>query len=179
MDAVEGKTFMSAMKNLYKQQRRWAWGVENFPYVVSEFIKRRDIPFRLKRFWTIKIFDGFFSWSTSSFIIFFFGVMPNALGDEIFKQTVYSYNLPLITGWLINLSLIGIISSAFFSMHFLPPKEEGSVGIRGYILYFFQWVFMPVTFIVFGSVPALESQIRLLLGGKFRLGFWVTPKGKE
>lgn len=179
MDAVEGTTFFTAMKNLYLQQRRWAWGVENFPYVVGEFIRRKDIPFRIKRFWTLKIFDGFFSWSTSSFIIFLFGVMPNLLGSEAFKQTVYSYNLPLITGWLINMSSIGIITSAFLSMHFLPPRGEEAVRLRDYALYFLQWFLMPVTFVTFGSIPAFESQMRLLLGGKFRLGFWKTPKGKE
>lgn len=178
MDAVEGGTFWSAMKNLYKQQRRWAWGVENFPYVVGEFIRRKDIPFRIKRFWTIKIFDGFFSWSTSSFIIFLFGVMPNVLGNEIFKQTIYSYNLPRVTGILINLSSVGIITSAFLSMTFLPPRDSG-IRVRDYFFYLAQWFFMPVTFVTFGSIPALEAQIRLLLGGKFRLGFWKTPKGKK
>lgn len=178
MDAVEGSTFWGAMKNLYKQQRRWAWGVENFPYVVGEFIRRKDIPFRIKRFWTIKIFDGFFSWSTSSFVIFLFGVMPNILGSEVFKQTIYSYNLPRITGILINLSSVGIITSAFLSMTFLPPRAS-RVRVRDYLFYLGQWFFMPITFITFGSIPALESQIRLMLGGKFRLGFWKTPKGKK
>lgn len=176
MDAVEGASFWEAMKNLYLQQRRWAWGVENLPYVVGEFIKRKDIPFRVKRFWTVKIFDGFFSWATNSFIIFIFGALPNILGNEAFKETVYSYNLPLITGWLINLSIIGIVTAAFFSMNLLPPRSE-KIRTREYAFYFFQWALMPLTFITFGSIPSFESQIRLALGGRFRLGFWKTPKG--
>ncbi len=178
MDAVEGKNFREVIKNLYLQQRRWAWGVENFPYVVGEFLRHKNIPFRIKCFWTMKIFDGFYSWATNSFVIFLFGALPNLLGSEAFKTTLYSYNLPLITGWLINLSSVGIITAAFLSMNLLPPREE-KIKAREYALYFFQWALMPLTFITFGSVPSLEAQVRLALGGRFRLGFWKTPKGKR
>ena len=37
---------------------------------------------------------------------------------------------------------------------------------------------MPLTLIIFGAFPGLEAQTRLMLGGRFRLGFWVTPKGR-
>lgn len=175
MDAVIGETWWESAKNLYKQQRRWAWGVENFPYVMNEFWKRKDIPGKIKRFWTFQIFDGFFSWSTSSFIIFLFGWLPNLIGGDVFQMTVYSYNLPRVTGWLINFASLGIITSAFLSVVFLPPRE-GKNTMWGRALYIAQWFLMPFTFIIFGSIPALESQTRMMLGGKFRLGFWLTPK---
>ena len=38
---------------------------------------------------------------------------------------------------------------------------------------------MPITLIVFGAVPGLEAQTRLMLGGRFRLGFWATPKERS
>ncbi|MEW6616919.1 MAG: glycosyltransferase family 2 protein [Patescibacteria group bacterium] len=175
MDSVSGNNFFEALKNLYKQQRRWAWGVENFPYVMGEFWRRKDIPKKVKRFWTLQIFDGFFSWSTSSFIIFLFGWLPNIIGGDIFQRTLYSYNLPRITGWLINLASVGIITSALLSVVFLPPKETKNWKYQK-LLYLAQWFLMPFTFIIFGSIPALEAQTRLMLGGKFRLGFWLTPK---
>ncbi len=175
MDAVTGTGFWNALKNLYKQQRRWAWGIENFPYVMEEFWRRKDIPGRVKRFWIWRIFDGFYSWATSSFIIFLFGWLPNILGDDLFHTTVFSYNLPRITGMLVNIASIGIVTSAVLSVFLLPPHMKGFTK-KHTALYFLQWILTPVTFIVFGSVPALEAQTRLMIGGKFRLGFWNTPK---
>lgn len=175
MDAVTGKNFWVALKNLYKQQRRWAWGIENFPYVMNAFWTRKDIPAKVKRFWTWRIFDGFYSWATSSFIIFLFGWLPNLLGSEAFHASVFSYNLPRITGTLVNIASIGIVTSAVLSVILIPPRMEGFKK-RHAVLYFFQWILTPVTFIIFGSVPALDAQTRLMLGGRFRLGFWNTPK---
>ena len=174
MDAVSGKTFFEAMKNLYKQQRRWAWGIENFPFMIREFAKKKEIPRRIKHFWTLLTFDGFYSWATSSFVIFLFGWLPNILGGDLFRTTLFSYNLPRITGYLVNFSTIGIITSAFLTLLLIPRNER--VKKRYYLFYLLQWILMPFTFIVFGSIPALESQTRMMLGGKFKLGFWVTPK---
>lgn len=178
MDAVSGSNFWEAMKNLYKQQRRWAWGIENFAYIMHSFWKRSDIPARVKRFWAFRTFDGFFSWSTSSFIIFMFGWLPNIIGGDVFSTTIFSYNLPRVTGWLINLASLGIITSALLSIILLPPRPQG-FKIYHILLYLAQWFLMPFTFIIFGSAPALEAQTRLMLSGKFRLGFWKTPKKKE
>jgi hypothetical protein len=38
---------------------------------------------------------------------------------------------------------------------------------------------MPLVFIFFGAIPALDAQTRLMIGGKARLGYWRTPKAAK
>ncbi len=175
MDAVTGATFWESIKNIYKQQRRWAWGVENFVYLATIFLKNQNISFSKKLFWFYNTFTGFYSWSTSSFVIFLFGWLPNVIGVSEFQATVASYNLPRITGWLMNGSVFGIVTIAFLSILLLPPRLPW-LKKRHYILYLFQWILLPPTFIFIGALPALDAQTRMMLGGRFRLGFWKTPK---
>lgn len=177
MEAISGNHFWNAAVNLYKQQRRWAWGVENIPYVVTEFIKNKAFPWREKLYWIANIFETFHSWAVSSLVIFLAGILPNVLGSAEFHTSVASYNLPKITSLLMNISMFGLVMSAFFSILLLSPKIALKQSRWYYNAYYIlQWVFAPVAFIIFGAFPALESQTRLMLGGKFRLGYWNTPR---
>jgi cellulose synthase/poly-beta-1,6-N-acetylglucosamine synthase-like glycosyltransferase len=175
MDANAAPTFWQSMKNLYKQQRRWGWGVENIPYILDGFSRDPLIPKKKKIYWTFNLIEGFHSWATNALIIFALGWLPVVVGGSAFNRTLLSYSLPTITRWLMTLSMFGIISSAIINLILLPPKPSWFRWYH-YFLYFFQWFLMPITLIIFGSFPGLESQTRLALGGKFRLGFWVTPK---
>jgi len=175
MDAVASSSFWLSSINLYKQQRRWAWGVENFSFLLKNLLTNRAIPFFKKLFWLFTTFSGFYSWATSSLIIFLFGWLPIILGGREFGVSLLSYHLPRLTAWLLNISSVGIVSCAILALLILPPHLPGFKKYH-YFLYFFQWLLMPLTFIIFGSLPALESLTRLMLGGKFKLDFWVTPK---
>lgn len=177
MDANVAPTFWGTMVNIYKQQRRWAWGVENIPYMIDGFIKNKMIPLRSKIYWSFNAIEGFHSWATNSILIFALGWLPLLIGKEGFNETVISYNLPNITRTILLLATVGIASSAILSVILLPPKPEG-IRLRHYFLYIIQWALLPITLIIFGSIPALEAQTRLILGGRWRLGFWVTPKGR-
>ncbi len=177
MDANAAPTFFATMKNLYRQQRRWGWGCENIPYMLEGFRKDSAIPPEKKRYWTFNVIEGFHSWATNSLMIFALGWLPLFLGGEHFNYTLISYNLPHITRFIISLSMIGIVSSAILSIILLPPKPTKPRWWE-YLIYLAQWVFMPLTLVLFGAFPGLEAQTRLMLGGRFRLGFWPTPKGR-
>lgn len=179
MDANVAPTFWKTLKNIYKQQRRWAWGSENIPYLLTGFIKNKKIALKAKLYWAFHMVEGAHSWATNSLILFALGWLPLWIGKSSFAFTVMSYNLPRITRDIMTLSMIGIASSAILGIILLPPRPDGKkLKLGHYTLYILQWVLMPVTTIIFGAIPALDAQTRHILGGKFRLGFWVTPKGR-
>jgi len=175
MDANATPNFWQTMFNLYKQQRRWGWGAENIPYMLFGFLKNKKIPLRKKIHYGWIYIEGFWSWATNALIIFLLGWLPLVLGGDIFRQTLLAYNLPQITRWIMTLSMLGIITSAYLTIVILPPLPK-NYGKHKYALMIFQWPLLLITMLIFGAFPGLEAQTRLMLGGKFRLGFWVTPK---
>jgi len=174
MDANVAPTFWRTIRNLYRQQRRWAWGVENVPYVLTGFAADK-IPRREKIYRIFHLMEDFHSWATNALIIFIFGWLPAAIGGESFNVSLLSYNLPRITSFIMTLASIGIVTSAVLALSLLPPKPK-KFRFRHYFFYLIQWVLMPITLVVMGSLPALEAQTRLMLGKKHHLDFWVTPK---
>lgn len=178
MDANVAPTFWGTMKNLYLQQRRWGWGSENVPYLLDGLRRNPRISRRQKWFWTFNVLEGYHSWATNSLMIFALGWLPVTLGGVVFGKSLLSYSLPRLTRSVIGLSMVGVATSAIMSILLLPPKPKW-FRMRHYALYVLEWIFIPVTLIVFGAFPGLEAQTRLMLGGKFRLGFWVTPKHRS
>ncbi len=179
MDANVAPTFWRTMINQYKQQRRWAWGgVENIPFLMTGFISNKNIPFKQRFSWAFFYIEGFHSWATNALIIFTLSWLPIVIGGPDFRFSLISYSLPKVTNMIMNFAAIGIVTSAFLGIVLLPPKPIWFKKYH-YALYVLQWVFLPISMIIFGSIPALDAQTRGVLGGTYRLGFWVTPKHRK
>ncbi|MBD3248155.1 hypothetical protein GF382_02595 [Candidatus Falkowbacteria bacterium] len=177
MDSIEVENTWTTLKGLYKQQRRWGWGVENLPYLFFNAIKRwKNIPKAkfLGRIW-VQI-HGFHSWATNALIIALIGWMPLILGGDNFKATVLSGNLPVVTRTLMTLAMSGLLLSAIMSTLLMPPKPK-KFGFFKRVLILLEWLLLPLSIVIFGTFPAIDSQTRLMLG-KY-MGFLVTPKGKS
>lgn len=176
MDVTTDQNLWRTARNLYKQQRRWAWGGENIPYLIFNSAKRWRNPGIDKKgilnHIMIQIY-GFHAWATSALIIAVIGWLPMLIGGDRFNSTVLSGNLPFITQNLMNVAMVGMILSAVISALLLPPRPK-NYGLGKNIVMVLEWVAVPVIIVIFGAVPCLEAQIRLLLG-KY-MGFWVTPK---
>jgi hypothetical protein len=177
MDANVAPTFWKTVVNQYKQIRRWHWGVENNPYFLFGFLKNRAITLSEKLRHAFNMIEKSHSSSTNALIIFLLGWLPVTIGRGHFGSTVLAYSLPHITEVIMLLSMAGLITSAAISLVLLPAKPLHLSRVN-YLWMGLQWVLFPLNFIFFGAIPALDAQTRLMLGGRFRLGFWVTPKSR-
>ncbi|MBD3244679.1 MAG: hypothetical protein GF335_01665 [Candidatus Moranbacteria bacterium] len=176
MDATLSNCFLKTIVNQYKQKRRWAYGVENFPRVVRAFLKNSKIPFTERLRLSFIMLEGHYSWATSSLIILLLGWLPLIIGGNEFNETVLSHSLPVITKNLLTVGMIGLIVSMFLSFFMLPPKPK-KYGKLKYLSIFFQWLLIPLVAPLFG-IPAIESQTRLMLGKYFK-SFWVSEKMRK
>lgn len=180
MDAVMAKNFWRTAVNQYKQQKRWAWGCSEIPYMIFGFLNNKEISFWAKASHLFTVLEGFWSWATAALLLFLLGWLPILLGGHKFNFTVLSFNLPILTSQIMTISMAGMFISAILSTMLLPPVP---LTMKWYVRYykkstvFLQWIFLPVTLILFGSFPALDAQIRLMIG-KY-MGFWVTEKVRK
>lgn len=175
---LSDKTWES-YKALYKQMRRWAWGVEHFPYMVWNFRKRKGrISFFKKFRYLFNITEGMYSWASAPILIFILGRLPLWVENTYYfeaseAKSFFVQNAPFILEKLMIIAMIGIFVSALFSL-LLLPKRPSKYPFTKSIVMFLQWILLPITLILFGSLPAIEAQTRLFLG-KY-LGFFVSPK---
>lgn len=179
MDANLDTNFFKTFKNIYKQHLRWMWGAENIPYMLFGFIKNKKIPLKKKFQQTIIQLEGFWSMATNPIMILVLGWLPIVLGGALFRDSVLSYNLPNITRDLMTITTSGLIISSIISASLLPkmPAHFKRRGIR-WVIMVLQWVFVPFTILIFGSLPAIDAQTRLMTG-KYIGAFWNTPKFRK
>ncbi len=176
MDATTASTLWGTIKNIYKQHRRWTYGVENWSYIIYHFTKNKNIP--LKKRWSIGLLQGEGYWSlvTNPIMLFILGWAPIFLGTREFHQTVLSYELPIMVRNLLIVAMLGLVVSSVISLSLTPPRPSHHSRFR-YVVMALQWIMVPMTMIVFSAIPGLDAQTRLMFGRY--MGFWVTPKRQK
>jgi len=173
-DAVQLDTYWDTLKGQYLQLRRWAWGSTDIAFVAVNFWRmRHEIPIwrTLRRFWIL--FEGHYMWATAPLIITMATPIPRML-NEAFEQSVSGYNFGMLLGSFFRISLISMVVSVLVSMLMLPKNPKGWKGRLSAML---MWVLLPITTIIFGAIPAIDAQTRLMLNK--RLDFNVTKKVRK
>lgn len=177
LDAVLAENYHQTVLNQYKQQRRWAWGIENIPIVYRALWRDPQISLRKKIGKSWDEFVGRVSWGLTPIIIAFYGWLPIALGGDAFNQTVLALNLPRVLGYIMTVAMLGIAVSMVTSFFLLPPAPAG-IKWHTKLSMVLQWVLAPVVAIPLGALPMLDAQTRMLLG-KYMVDFWVTEKVRK
>lgn len=173
LDAVLAPTYWKTIVNQYKQKRRWAYGIENFPVTMRALWPDRIIRTRTKLRIMFEMLEGHYSWATTSFLLSFLGWLPLFLGGETFKESVLAHNLPFFTRTLMTLGMAGLLVSIPMSLLTLPPRPKRYHWSRT-LLMFFQWFLVPIVAFL-SAIPAIDSQTRILTKRYFG-EFWVTEK---
>lgn len=177
LDAVLAESYWKTIKNQYKQKRRWAYGVENFPVIMRAIWPDKKIGLFKKLKVAFEMLEGHHSWATAPFILAVLGWLPLFLGGAQFNESVLAHNLPFITRYLMNLALTGLIISMSLSFLLLPPLPPKYTR-KKYVFMFLQWALVPFIAPTLGAIPAIDSQTRILLK-KYFGEFWVTEKIKK
>ena len=174
LDTCLAPTTFETIKNQYKQKRRWAYNVEYYPHLVPKLLYL-DAPFWDRMYKLFQYVEGNFNWATASIMISLLGWLPLFIGGDDFYSSVVAFNLPFVTKVLMNIALFFLIFSVYINMILLPPRPA-KYGVWRSIMMYLQWFLVPIASILFGSLPAVEAQTRLMFG-KY-LEFWVTPKAR-
>jgi hypothetical protein len=179
MDSVNADRYHKSLGDLYKQLRRWAWGVENFPYMVRAFARDNAMPLRTKLAYLFKQVEGMYTWATAPLLITILGQLPFWMANETFRSYAVFQNTPFTLQWIMRLALVGVFVSAAMALTLLPPRPANVGRAKAFAVGVLQWALLPITFVIFGSIPAVDAQTRFMLGGRFRLGFNVTAKKRK
>lgn len=175
MDAVLAESFGKTIKEQYLQKRRWSWGVSDVPYVFTKMLDQKQIPLFDRCYKFFLLFESHLTWSTASLILAVVAWYPFIFG-RTYLTSIYAYSFPVVYSRIFLLAWIGMIVTLILSTLLLPPPKKKKIHRFFYLAK--EWILtpiiLPITNIFLSSIPALESQTRLMF--KKYLGFRVTVK---
>lgn len=180
-DAVLTEKYVKTLKAQFIQLRRWTWGASDIAYCVDQsFFKGR---FRklpkfdlMTKLW--RLTEGHVTWAVGPILVLGGGFIPALFvrGNIASNQLEYtvSSNLPYIVSNVQTIALGVAIITVYFAFLTLPPKPERYRRTRT-LWMILQWVYLPLTTLIYNSFAALYSQTRLMFG-LYLSKFDVTEK---
>lgn len=175
-DAVEGRNFKESLTAQYQQSRRWAWGVVDIAYAVNQFKLHRagvSIPNFILRF--LRVFEQHLLWPVNWWIITLGATLPPLINPAL-SYTTLGFYLPKISGLILTVSTVFIVLIIIVDLLLRPPRPEG-VKKPFFLSGILQFLLLPITGFLFGSLPGMDAHTRLLFGR--RLDYKVTEKFDE
>lgn len=168
-DAVLSSTLWRTLKSQFIQVRRWAWGASDIAYVLQKgWRSKNKVPKRDLLLKTVRLIDGHVTWATAPLLLLLAAFVPLYLSPQA-SSSLIANQLPLIASRIQTVAMVGLFVSLYISIRLLPPKPARYKRHK-HVFMVLQWVYMPLTTIIYSGLAALYSQTRLLVGwylGKF------------
>jgi len=159
-DAVLSGTYIKTLKAQFIQLRRWTYGASDVAYVADKgfFTKSKtsktDVTFKF-----LRLLEGHVTWAVAPVLLVSAAFIP-----ALFNPNSYAANeLPLLVSRIQTIALLGVAGTLFLSIKALPPKPARYKAHRT-VFMVLQWVYLPVTTILYNSMSAFYSQTRLMFG---------------
>lgn len=176
MDVVDAGSWWATAVSVYKQKRRWAWGVQEFPIIMRAFLKNHNIPVLRRIRLSFRFFERHIAWATWSFLLTIVSWLPAFLAQREFSNSFVYYSSSRITSIIFTLSYATLIILFFLSLCLLP-KTKVKFSFLRHVGFALQWFLLPFTYILFSALPSLDAQTRLMFGRY--LEFQVTGKRRK
>lgn len=170
-DAVLADGYRRTLKAQFIQLRRWTYGASDIAYIAYQGFRtnskapKLDVIAKL-----LRTLEGHVSWAVGAPLIVYAARVPHFFHPQDFAANI----LPLTVSNVLRIGTIGFVASLYISLRTLPPRPERYKRHRSLFM-LLQWVYLPITTIVYGSAAALYSQTRLMFG-KYIRKFDVTEK---
>lgn len=171
-DGVNTGTYWRSLQMAYIQHKRHAWGACDIPYAVRQCLAHAEIPRRRKLRRLTALASNHLIWSTHWFLLTLGWMLPLSLAD-LFGVKLLPEWLPTIARIVLSLCAAPYVVMIFIDARLRPPRPN-TWRARDSAVAFLYWWLLPVTSLLFSTIPALESQTRLMLGK--RLEYRVTEK---
>ena len=186
-DGALSATPAATYVNHYLQVRRWGWGASDLPYAAQQALNHPEIPLkrRLLRLWYF--FENHLMWSTQWFFLTLGGLIPltyyiltsDSLAPSWFFLTNWGAYFDILPGYIsltsvvMTPTLVPFLILIVMDYQMRPPAPVSLT--RGHrLLGHLCWLAIsPITFYS-SAMPALDAQIRLMLGK--RMEYRVTEK---
>lgn len=167
-DGVRVNSYFRTFREHYQQARRHAWGASDIPYAIKMCASHPEIPFptRLRRTWSV--FENHVLWSSQWFLITIPAVLVFVLGYHLGPWWFNGLSVFILKPCMVPLAIMILIDGL------LRPPRPRSFPRWLFPVQYGQWFLLAVVTFLFTALPALDSQMRLLIGK--RLEYKVTEK---
>jgi hypothetical protein len=170
-DAAERPGYVGTLLSQFEQEKRWAWGVSDIPYVIMGLAGEAWRGSWNRWYRSLRYIEEHLSWPVAPFLITFGASAPARFNAE-FARSAFGHLLPNLSSYMLTASLTSMAVMIIIDQRLKPPAPKSHP--LGAWQHLWEWMLMPAIAIGLSALPGLVAHTRLLLGRY--LEYKVTEK---